>query len=81
VHFIITHPNGWNGSQPARIRAAACQAGIIGSESDDRLVLLTEGEASIHFCMRNDIGLKSHLSEVRIHVPCKFFESLMKRMC
>lgn len=54
IEFILTHPNGWEGPQQQQIRRAAELAGLVpvgdpGGQS--RLHLLTEGEASLHFCV------------------------------
>ena len=52
IEFILTHPNGWEGLQQQRIRRAAEIAGLVpsGDEHAGRIHLLTEGEASLHFC-------------------------------
>jgi hypothetical protein len=53
IEFILTHPNGWEGLQQQQIRHAAEIAGLIpsGDEHASRIHLLTEGEASLHFCV------------------------------
>ena len=53
IEFVLTHPNGWEGPQQQQIRRAALIAGLVSSDDDgqSRLHLLTEGEASLHFCM------------------------------
>ena len=53
IEFVLTHPNGWGGAQQQEIRQAAVTAGLIpsGKEGHSRLQLLTEGEASLNFCM------------------------------
>ncbi|KAI6046250.1 hypothetical protein EDC04DRAFT_1677424 [Pisolithus marmoratus] len=54
LEFILTHPNGWEGPQQQQIRKAAELAGlIVGEEGQQRIRLLTEGEASLHFCVTN----------------------------
>ncbi|KAI6100572.1 hypothetical protein F5141DRAFT_1218599 [Pisolithus sp. B1] len=54
IEFILTHPNGWEGPQQQQIRNAAELAGlIVGEEGQQRIHLLTEGEASLHFCVTN----------------------------
>ncbi|KAI6139333.1 hypothetical protein BKA82DRAFT_3988626 [Pisolithus tinctorius] len=55
IEFILTHPNGWEGPQQQQIRKAAELAGLIpaGEEGQSRVHLLTEGEASLHFCVTN----------------------------
>ena len=52
IEFILTHPNGWEGLQQQQIRHAAKLAGLIpGKKHASRIHLLTEGEASLHFCV------------------------------
>ncbi|KAI5991133.1 hypothetical protein EDD15DRAFT_1115401 [Pisolithus albus] len=55
IEFILTHPNGWEGPQQQQIRKAAELARLIpvGEEGQSRVHLLTEGEASLHFCVTN----------------------------
>ena len=52
IEFILTHPNGWEGLQQQQIRHAAKIAELIpgADEHTTRIHLLTEGEASLHFC-------------------------------
>ena len=53
IDFILTHPNGWEGLQQQQIRRAAEIAGLVpsGDEHAGRIHLLTEGEASLQFCV------------------------------
>ncbi|KAI6046251.1 hypothetical protein EDC04DRAFT_2887938 [Pisolithus marmoratus] len=53
TEFVLTHPNGWEGRQQQQIRHAAELAGLVpeGPDGQSRLHLLTEGEASLHFCV------------------------------
>jgi len=63
--FVLTHPNGWEGAQQGMMRTAAVQAELI-PDSDDghsRLSFVTEGEASLHFCVQS--GLTSDAIKVR----------------
>lgn len=57
IDFVLTHPNGWEGAQQAQIRRAAVRAGFISDspKGQSRLQLLTEGEASLHFCIANGL--------------------------
>ena len=61
IDFVLTHPNGWEGPQQSQIRHAAVLAGLIADTSDgqSRLQLLTEGEASLHFCIGNGLASDS----------------------
>ena len=67
IDFVLTHPNGWEGAQQAQIRRAAVRAGLVNDtpEGQARLQLLTEGEASLHFCIAN--GLASDSSTACFH--------------
>ena len=67
IEFILTHPNGWEGLQQQQIRRAAEIAGLIPSGDDhaNRIHLLTEGEASLHFCVTHVLASDS-LSQLPI---------------
>ena len=55
VDFVLTHPNGWGGAQQDAMRRAAVQAGLVsGRDAHSRITFLTEGEASMHFCVSRD---------------------------
>ncbi|KAF8655087.1 hypothetical protein AX16_003251 [Volvariella volvacea WC 439] len=55
--IILTHPNGWEGPQQALMRQAAVEAGVIPDtqEGRDSVHFVTEGEASLHFCVANGL--------------------------
>ncbi|KAK0448954.1 uncharacterized protein EV420DRAFT_1566356 [Desarmillaria tabescens] len=61
IEFILTHPNGWEGEQQSRMRRAAVQAGLVADDDTGhaRVHFVTEGEASLHFCIHH--GLSSHI--------------------
>ena len=50
--LVLTHPNGWGGSQQAQLRTAAVRAGIVPDtpSGHSRVHFVTEGEASFNFC-------------------------------
>ena len=58
TEFVLSHPNGWEGTQQTRMRNAAVYAGLVpGSpEGHSRIHFVTEGEASIHYCIANDFA-------------------------
>jgi hypothetical protein len=66
LEFVLSHPNGWEGQQQNQMRMAAVLAGLIpdSDEGQSRLQLVTEGEASLHFCVRN--GLANDAMQVRL---------------
>ena len=53
IEFILSHPNGWEGKQQSEMRHAAINAGLVAtaSEASERISFVTEGEASLHFCL------------------------------
>ncbi|KAJ3784741.1 hypothetical protein GGU10DRAFT_270811 [Lentinula aff. detonsa] len=60
IVFVLSHPNGWEGPQQSSMRRAAVLAGLIteNPEDRDRLHFVTEGEASLHFCINNRLTVK-----------------------
>lgn len=62
AEFIICHPNGWKGSQQNRMRQAAIEASLAPNtnEGRNRIRFVTEGEASLHYCIE-----EHHLDDVR----------------
>ncbi|KAK7472142.1 hypothetical protein VKT23_000264 [Stygiomarasmius scandens] len=55
IQFVLSHPNGWEGAQQSQMRRAAIQAGLIADSITDRerVQFVTEGEASLHYCLNN----------------------------
>ncbi|EIW80583.1 hypothetical protein CONPUDRAFT_166074 [Coniophora puteana RWD-64-598 SS2] len=56
IEYVLSHPNGWEGVQQKQIRRAAVMAGLVpdeGREAQERIRLVTEGEASLHYCVAN----------------------------
>ena len=51
IYFILSHPNGWEGSEQNQMRRAAVLAGLVPDEPSghSRVDFVTEGEASLHF--------------------------------
>jgi hypothetical protein len=66
IDFVLSHPNGWEGAQQEQMRQAAVLAGLVSSQSDaeSRISFVTEGEASLHFCLHS--GLPSDVMKVSI---------------
>lgn len=54
ITFVIAHPNGWEGAQQAKLRRSAVMGGLVPDTPDgrSRVSFVTEGEASLHFCIR-----------------------------
>ncbi|KAF8337474.1 uncharacterized protein EI90DRAFT_3043110 [Cantharellus anzutake] len=50
--IVIAHPNGWGLREQEFLRTAAVAASIVPeSQSHTRIFFVTEGEASVHYCM------------------------------
>lgn len=58
MEFVLTHPNGWEGEQQSNMRKAAIIAGLVPNTRDgrERIHFVTEGEASLHFCITNGLA-------------------------
>ncbi|KAF8805181.1 hypothetical protein BYT27DRAFT_7192862 [Phlegmacium glaucopus] len=57
IDFVLSHPNGWEGAQQNEMRRAAVLAGLIpdNTSGHSRISFVTEGEASLHFCVQNGL--------------------------
>ncbi|KAF8629982.1 hypothetical protein AX15_003171 [Amanita polypyramis BW_CC] len=57
VDYVLSLPNGWEGGQQAQMRRAASKAGLVVNEAEaqQRISFVTEGEASLHFCIQKGI--------------------------
>ncbi|KAI0310120.1 hypothetical protein OF83DRAFT_912802 [Amylostereum chailletii] len=57
AHFVLSHPNGWEGKQQSAMRRAAVMAGLVPDtlRGHERVTFVSEGEASLHYCVA--IGL------------------------
>ncbi|TFK20843.1 hypothetical protein FA15DRAFT_624853 [Coprinopsis marcescibilis] len=58
VDYVLSHPNGWEGHQQEAMREAMVLAGLVGVDGAaqrDRIKFVTEGEASLHFCINNGL--------------------------
>ncbi|KAJ7021945.1 hypothetical protein C8F04DRAFT_1139529 [Mycena alexandri] len=58
MQFVLSHPNGWEGVQQAKMRKAAIRAGLVPDtpHGHARIHFVTEGEASLHFCVMNGLA-------------------------
>ena len=59
IYFVLSHPNGWEGTQQAEMRKAAVLAKLIPDTKagHGRLSFVTEGEASLHFSVQNGLPI------------------------
>jgi hypothetical protein len=57
IEYVLSHPNGWEGTQQEQMRKAAILAGLVPDtvEGRARIQFVTEGEASLHFCIQNGL--------------------------
>ena len=57
IEFVLSHPNGWEGLQQRKMRQAAIIAGLVPDTAagHSRIHFVTEGEASIHYCILNGL--------------------------
>ncbi|TFK18830.1 hypothetical protein FA15DRAFT_649183 [Coprinopsis marcescibilis] len=57
IDYVITHPNGWEGYQQSQIRNAVVLAKMIPDTPNGhaRVTFVTEGEASLHFCIESGL--------------------------
>jgi len=57
IDFVLSHPNGWEGTQQTEMRKAAALAKLIPDNPNghSRLSFVTEGEASLHFSIQNGL--------------------------
>ncbi|PPQ98997.1 hypothetical protein CVT24_003479 [Panaeolus cyanescens] len=64
AEYVLTHPNGWEGGQQNQMRRAAINAGLITDDAQGRgrLSFLTEGEASLHFCVHSGLTAEANKS-------------------
>lgn len=66
IDFVLSHPNGWEGSQQDKMRQAAVHARLIADNpaGHSRVHFVTEGEASLLYCI--DSGLAADAIRVRL---------------
>ena len=57
IDFVLSHPNGWEGTQQSEMHRAAVLAGLVPDtpSGHSRLSFVTEGEASLHFSVQNGL--------------------------
>ena len=57
IEFVLSHPNGWEGTQQSKMRRAAVLGGLVpdNESGHSRISFVTEGEASLHFSVQNGL--------------------------
>lgn len=72
IDYVISHPNGWEGYQQTQMCDAAILAGLItdSEKGRSRITFLTEGEASLHYAIRNGLaeGALKVCTQLRVDV-------------
>lgn len=61
MHVILTTPNGWEGVQQQRMRAAAIRAGLVHPEGNARVSFVTEAEVRRSHVPSIGLRSKHHL--------------------
>ncbi|KAK2462920.1 hypothetical protein APHAL10511_005118 [Amanita phalloides] len=56
THFVLTHPNGWAGFQQSQMKQAAINAGLISDMEATNISFVTEGEASLNYCIYSGLS-------------------------
>lgn len=66
IMYVLTHPNGWGGAEQAQMRQFAIDAGFSPDTEDgrSRINFVTEGEASLHFCLSNGLAIEGNGDKV-----------------
>ncbi|PCH36683.1 hypothetical protein WOLCODRAFT_157381 [Wolfiporia cocos MD-104 SS10] len=61
IEFVLSHPNGWEGNQQTKMRRAAAQGGLVPDTQagHSRIHFVTEGEASMHFCINSGFATET----------------------
>ncbi|KAF9444529.1 hypothetical protein P691DRAFT_736332 [Macrolepiota fuliginosa MF-IS2] len=55
IHYVLSHPNGWEGPQQTLMRQAAEKAGLVPPGGRNKLTFITEGEASLNQCIEKGL--------------------------
>ncbi|KJA20622.1 hypothetical protein HYPSUDRAFT_88584 [Hypholoma sublateritium FD-334 SS-4] len=63
ARYVLAHPNGWGGAEQARMRDAAVRAGLVRANERERITFVTEGEASLHFCVTAGVLTKAEMKK------------------
>ncbi|KIL55734.1 hypothetical protein M378DRAFT_134141 [Amanita muscaria Koide BX008] len=69
-NFVLTHPNEWGKRQQSQMRDVAVAAGLVSrATATDRITFVTEGEASLHFCLNKNPELRQEQNGILV-VDC-----------
>lgn len=70
IEYIFTHPNGWEVEQQQLYRRAIEGAGLVSNKPEERsrVHLLTEGEASLHFCAAGLLNMEKRTEKQGVAV-------------
>ncbi|GJE96026.1 heat shock protein 70 family protein [Phanerochaete sordida] len=58
IDFVLSHPNGWEGAQQEKMRQAALYAQLVPDTlaGHERIHFVSEGEASLLYCVDNGLA-------------------------
>lgn len=56
LDVILSHPSGWEGIEQTKMREAAVHAGVFPDISSECLHFVTEGEASVNYCVYHGLS-------------------------
>ncbi|KAG8919318.1 hypothetical protein FRC02_001749 [Tulasnella sp. 418] len=58
IVYVLSHPNGWETYQHSQMRRAAIRGGLVPDtdQGRSRIQFVSEGEASLHWCMVNNLA-------------------------
>jgi len=81
IRLVLSHPNGWGGSQQAQLRTAAVKAGIVPDTTvgHSSVQFVTEGEANFNFCATQTEAGKSLKVRYAVSSKCWFVDTLAAR--
>ncbi|KAM6502894.1 hypothetical protein JOM56_002871 [Amanita muscaria] len=54
VRYVLPLPNGWDNVQQQQVRRAVATAGLVDSERSPDLILITEAEAQLNYCVKRE---------------------------
>ncbi|XP_006460478.1 hypothetical protein AGABI2DRAFT_203545 [Agaricus bisporus var. bisporus H97] len=68
IHYVLSHPNGWEGPQRTLMRQAAENASLVPPNGRNQLSFITEGEASLNRCIEKELLTPSVIGDQGISI-------------
>jgi hypothetical protein len=80
IVLVLSHPNGWGGAQQAAMHRAVVKAGLVPDNSDgrERVSFISEGEASLQFCLASGSSDDIKVSALSLSVSSQHSDTLHK---